>query len=181
MWIQLIVYTHTNAITQNPTQAGARLLLWCPSFQVVLLLPGTCHRGDGWLHHQCSPEGNGTLKESNNLSILSSAFFSDDHLPLLFFFFLFVLITPLCPFTLPFISPSMPSLSSKTVKMKGGENMTDLLFQISLRMSLTPQSTRYYCGFPTDLNPNLKSRIWVRLLWWCLAVGAEGNSVPFSV
>lgn len=77
-------HTHKRWHTHSGAQAGAGLRLWCPSCQVVLLLPGTCHRGDGWLHHQCSPEGNGTLKERNHLSSLSSAYFSDGRPPLFF-------------------------------------------------------------------------------------------------
>ena len=101
-----LTHTHKRWHTHSSAQAGAGLCLWCPSCQVVLLLPGTCHRGDGWLHHQCSPEGNGTLKERNHLSILSSAYFSDGRPPP----FSFVLCTPpLVPFTPPFMSPSPPS------------------------------------------------------------------------
>lgn len=112
VWIQAMVYTDTHTQTHCSVPTGAKLLLWCPSCQVVLLLPGTCHRGDGWLHHQHSPEGNGTLKERNHLSILSSAFFSDDRPPL----FLCPRHPPFVPFTLPFISPSPPSPFIKNPK-----------------------------------------------------------------
>lgn len=160
---------HTHMIVHRQVSGCS---FWCPSCQVVLLLPGTCHRGDGWLHHQRSPEGNSALKERNHLSILSSAYFSDA--PSVSF----VLHNPPSPplHCLLCLHHHHP-LSSKPLKMK--ESLTDVLFQILLRMSLTPQSTRYYHGLPTDLNPNLKRRIWILLLWSCLAVGAEGNSVPF--
>lgn len=102
----------TNTAMHSIAQTGAGLLLWCPSCQVVLLLPGTCHRGDSWLHHQRSPERNGTLKERNHLSILLSAYFSDSRRP---FFF-----CPLHPPSPPLLRLSCPRhrfpFSSKTLK-----------------------------------------------------------------
>lgn len=70
LWSNSILHTHlhTPTLTHTSAQADAGLLLGCPSCQAVLLLPGTCHRGDSWLHHQPSPEGNSTLKERHHLS-----------------------------------------------------------------------------------------------------------------
>lgn len=95
--------------------------------------------------------------------------------------FSFFLCTPFAPFTLPFMSPAPLSLFIKNPKKWKKKTLADLVFHIWLRMSLTPQSTRYYQGLPTDLNPNLKRHIWICLLWLCLAVGAEGNAVSFSL
>lgn len=136
------------------TQIGARLLLWCPSCQAVLLLPGTCHRGDGWLHHQSSPEGNGSLKESPSHHPFI-CFFRDHsvhthmHTHL---FFLFVPITPLCPLYAGFYLPIITNPFIKTIKMKWGEknrstvsNLTENVphaseHKILLRPSHWPQS-----------------------------------------
>lgn len=95
VWSNGIVHTHlhTQTLTHTGAQADAGLLLGCPPCQaVLLLLPGTCHRGDSWLHHQPSPEGNSTLKERHHLSsfhLLTSVISATP--------FLLSSTSPLCP------------------------------------------------------------------------------------
>lgn len=75
----------------------------CPVvlLMLLLLLPGTCHRGDAWLHHHRLSGVNGMLKLRNHLSILLSTFFCNDCPPTPLCFS-FVLVTPPPPVTLYF-------------------------------------------------------------------------------
>ncbi len=174
------LYTHSlihkHWYTHSSAQAGAGVLLWCPSCQVVPLLPGTCHRGDGWLHHQLSPEGNGTLKERNHLSILSSAYFSDGRPPLFF--------CPPPPPSSPLLRLLCPHhrhpLSSKTLKMK--EKKSDRSTVSNLAENVTHASEHKILPRPTHWPQSKSEEAYLNTPFMIMSCSwSKRKFSPFSV
>lgn len=102
------------------------------------------------------------------------------------FYFSFVLVTPLfVPFTLSFYLPiTSMFFITKNKKWRGKKKSHFCCFKSSCECQ-SRFRTHDIAGLPPDLNPSLKRciwmMVWIHLLSWCFAAGAEGNSVPFSV
>lgn len=111
MLFWMIVYTH-----MKPTNRCLVVLL-----MPLLLLPGTCHRGDAWLHHHRLSGVNGTLKLRNHLSILLSAVFCDDCPPTPIYFS-FVLVTPPPPFVTLYFAFYLPIIGNPFIKTHKNES-----------------------------------------------------------
>lgn len=152
----LRAHKHRHTLTHSGAQTGSGLLLLMPlpaKCSCCFLAPVTVETADCITGaHQ---RGTAALKERE---------------PSLHPFMCLTSVIAIAPFFFcPLQPPASSSLllrlscphrrrpfSSKTLKKK---RLTDLVFHIQLRMSLTPQSTRYYSGLPADLNPNLERRI----------------------